>query len=417
MVGQTGGLYFNDIISNGYITSFVAEDDLGTVNPSVPSEFRVDLEQLSPPVIVSAVGGINSAKIAGSAMSGAKIKLELAGLTAEVTASYHAVGTWEAGFSGVPPGKHTVLARATDPFSTFADSQSVSKELESEGVIVRPLTVTFPTPGWEVERRIEILGVATPDRGPVLIQLGGGAVGQGQVGTSNNWNGWVVSPVYGPEVPLKVWLPTTGEEISYTLNVKPFGDPNVTRCVKTFDRSLGRPSEAFHIEGTLDLDNEVYYYGRGGGQYLLAAREIDGTWSFYGRPDPLLLLHNKVIDGKLYPCVELTVPSNHESIFEPLINTAPILTSPRIVGTKTLLYGLVGGGGSIVSVFVSGQDRQVVRGTPPDDEGREWFLELDGLTPGPLHIELSSSFSEANDHLSERATYVLEVVDNPAANS
>jgi len=380
------------------------------VNPSEPLAFLVDLEQVPIPVIVSAVGGINTAKITGTAMPGSKIKLELAGLITEVTASYHAGGAWEANFSGVSSGKHRVFARSTDPFGTFADSKDASKELESEGVIVEPLAVTTPSPESEVEKKVIIRGVATPDRGPVLIQLGGGAVVESKVMTANSWGEVIFSPIHGPEVPLKVWLPTTGEEVSYTLNVKPFGSLLVTTCLRTRDRRIDFSRVAYHIEGTLNYEDDVHYRGVGA-DGVLATRESDDSWSYFGFPeDPELFIDTMVIEGKSYPAVKLYLPSDDRGELYPVLGAAPTLTSPLVIGTSAELYGLVGGETDVVSVFVPGRERQIVQGGLPDGEGREWVLKLDDLPPGPLQIELSASPDESADHRFERVTYKLEVV-------
>jgi len=399
-----------NILTNGVLTVFASPSRDGSQRPSPRASIGANIV-VPAPEIVSAVGNRNRAEVHGRALPGASVRLELDGQQQIVRASGGS-GDWHHVFSNVREGQHWVLATAIDDTRSFPDSITVQSALEVEGTITRPLTVTSPPENFPVQRRVRVQGVASPERGNVLVRLGEGPAVEAAVHPlQQTWSATVTSPVAG-QVPLEVRLPQTGETIRYNLDVQPWGTLTVTRFELSQHR--GERENRYLIEGTATLDGEVRYGNNAGGWTHLADVAEDGHWRYDG---PLIRdfpVRKKVVDGLLYEIGRFNVPSAGEhqddGVEEPRVRVAPELTSPLTVTPYTQLRGIYRAG--LATLKLTLPDGQMIV-IPVDRETQAWSAEVGPLPLGRHVIELGADVPPQASPMFATRRYTLDIQEEP----
>lgn len=397
-------------LANGVLTIFASPSRDGSQQPSPRASIGVHIV-VPAPEIVSAVGSRNRAEVHGRALPGASVRLELDGQQQIVRASGGS-GDWHHVFSNVREGQHWVLATAIDDTRSFPDSITVQSALEVEGTITRPLTVTSPPENFPVQRRVRVQGVASPERGNVLVRLGEGPAVEAAVHPlQQTWSATVTSPVAG-QVPLEVRLPQTGETIRYNLDVQPWGTLTVTRFELSQHR--GERENRYLIEGTATLDGEVRYGKSTGGWTHLADVAEDGHWRYYGPLIRDLGVKTTVVDGLRYEIGRFNVPSAgdrpDDGVDEPRVRVAPELTSPLAVTPYTQLRGIYRAGLDRLKLTLP--DGQTIA-VPVDREAQTWSAEVGPLPLGRHPIELGADVPPHFSQVFATQRYTLDVQEEP----
>lgn len=411
----TTSMGVNSLINNGVMTFFVSPSEDGTHEPSAPFSFGPNIV-LPAPAITSAVGGRRRVTVNGTSLRNAHLRVTLAGTSQDIVANS---GGWHVVFEGVAEGSHQVSAKVVDSTGAFPDSAAAFADVVTEGDIIRPLHVIGPPPGVQVNRRFTVSGVASPDRGNVLVSLGGARAVEASVGPRNHhWSAQVTSPTHGA-TPLFVQLPGTGESVSYDVNIAPFGDPVVSRFVRQA-RSRENGGAQLIAEGTVSLDGSdtvVRYLNRDKVWQSLAPIDEEARWRYAGDYPIDIQVQPGTIDGLAYPEVaRLNVPSLGDGhgddayVSVPLLKAAPELTSPLRVGTQAVLSGL-DYNGPARAVNITLADGQIFQATVGLDQ--RWSTVIGPLPIGRSVITLSKDFPGNVAHLFETSTYVLDVVETP----
>lgn len=400
-----------NVLANGVLTVFASPSRDGSHQPGPRASIGVNIV-VPAPEIVSAVGSRNRAEVRGRALPGASVRLELAGQQQIVRASGGPEGDWHHAFSNVPEGQHRVMATVIDDTRSFPDSITVQSVLEVEGTITRPLTVTTPPENSPVQRRVQVRGVASPERGNVLVRMGEGPTVEAAVHPlQQTWSATVTSLVAG-QVPLQVSLPQTGETIRYNLDVQPWGTLTVTRFELSQHRS--ERENRYLIEGTATLDEEVRYGNTAGGWTHLADVADDGHWRYSGPMIRDLPVRKKVVDGLLYEIGRFNVPSAGEhqddGVEEPRVRVAPELTSPLTVTPYTQLRGIYRAGLEKLKLTLPDGQTIVV---PVDREEQTWSAEVGPLPLGRHVVELGADIPPQASPMFATRRYTLDVQEEP----
>ncbi|AWH52243.1 hypothetical protein C1924_03075 [Stenotrophomonas sp. ESTM1D_MKCIP4_1] len=396
----------HSIERNGQPNFFISPSEDGTHLPSPKVVYAKRIE-LPAPAITSATSGRRSVTLHGTALPGAHVELTVAGQSQRV-ASSGPTGDWSHTFSEVPGGTHLATARVVDTLNTFPASAWVSREVQAEGDILRPLAITAPAPGFPVDRKLVARGVATPERGPVRVSVGGGAVVEATVNPSNHaWTAYVQSPVHGTVV-LQASLPGTGEQVRQNVQVAPFGALRAERLVL---HVLPGQTRLF-TDGTVAPDSpdlQVQYLAQDRSWRALTSIDEAGNWDYRGAVPQDMALASGEVDGDRYAQLAwLTLPSLGsglgDAVAVPLLRAGPELTSPLTVTPTTTLQGIDPSGitGAVVLTLPDGRTPSA----QPDSDGR-WSIPVTGLPAGRLSIELRKV--EWPGIPVETSRYVLEV--------
>lgn len=403
------------LIPRGVATFFISPSETGTHLPSSRVVYAQQIV-LPAPEIISATSSRTAVTLHGKALPGARVDVKVAGQSHRATSSGH-TGDWSHTFTGVPQGSYLATAQVVDTLGYFPASAWASREVVSEGDITRPLVINSPAPGFPVNRRFYVHGVASPSRGPVHVSVGDGAVVEASVNPVQHiWSALVISATHGM-VPLTVTLPGTGERVTQTVQVAPFSDLVVDRLVRYLDRS--RQETRLIAKGTVSLsslDTEVRFLNRNQDWTTLASADEEGAWEYQGTYPLDIYVRAETIDGVRHREVaRFSVPSlgDHprDSVPVPLVRAGPELTSPLRVATTTILEGYDPSGTGLFPVTLILPDGTALSAVP-DRDGR-WSMPVSDLSPGRQVIELGKSIPSSLSMTVETNRYTLDVVESP----
>lgn len=404
----------NALVPNGVATFFASPSDDGRYRPG-PRVVYQKRVVLPPPEITSATGSRRAVTLHGKALPGARVALAVADKTFTTMASGSG-GGWSHTFSDVAAGSHVARARVVDLRGTFPDSVEVTRSVEAEADIIRPLAVTAPAPGGRVDRIMNVQGVASPERGTVRVQVGDGPVVEATVNRGDHrWGVNVASPVPGT-VPLVVSLPSTGEVIRQNVQVAPFGNLVVDRLVSYID--IPGKANRLIAKGFVSLDADdfdIRYYNRGRDWTTLAIADDEGRWGHEGAYPADLFLDVAWIDGTFHArAATISVPSlgnrPMDGIKVPVLYAGPELTSPLRVQSTTTLEGYDPSPQFKVPVEITLPDGR--RLTAMSGADGRWSMPVEGLPPGRLVISLGKTLAQTGQYV-ETTRYTLEVVGTP----